>query len=150
MARFFFDSSALVKRYHQESGTPQVEALFASPDNRFFVSRLALLELHSTFARLVREGILASEGWTALIANLQNDVATGLLMVAAVSSQRLGEASQLLGTRGLSLPLRTLDAIHLATAEALHRRTPLAGFVAADQKLLAVARECGLPVIDVS
>jgi len=150
MPRYFLDSSALVKRYHQESGTAQVEGLFQEPSNRLFISRLALVEVHSCFARLVREGVLREADFSRLIARLEEDVASGVLMVAAVSSHRLQGASSLLGTHGLTNTVRTLDAIHLATAQALHVRGRIAAFVAADKKLLAIsATACGLPVLDV-
>jgi len=151
MPRYFLDSSALVKRYHQESGTAQLEGLFNEPDNRFFISRLALVELHSCFARLVREGILTERDFHQLIARLEFDVASGTLAVAAVSNPRLQAASAILGTHGLTSPARTLDVIHLATAQALHGRTRIAAFVAADKRLLAsAAAACGLGVLDLS
>ena len=150
MPRYFLDFSALVKRYHQESGTSQVEGLFGTPGNQFLISRLALVEVHSCFARLVREGVLSEADFGKLIARLEADVAGGVLAVAAVSSRRLQGASSLLGTHGLKNAIRTLDAIHLATAQALHGRSRLAAFVAADNKLLSSAAACALPVLDVS
>ena len=150
MPRYFLDSSALVKRYHQESGTAQVEGLFQEPGNRLIISRLALVEVHSCFSRLVREGVLKEAEFGQLIAKLHGDVASGVLTVAAVSSQRLQGASSILGTHGLTNTVRTLDAIHLATAQALHARGRIAAFVAADKKLLASATiACGLTILDV-
>jgi len=149
MARYFLDSSALVKRYHAERGTTDVDALLNAPGNRFFISRLALVEVHSSLARLVREGNLTAKDFGELVARLEEDVAAGLLTVVALSSPRLDAAAALLGTHGLSLNVRTLDAIHLATAQALHGRSRFAGFVAADKKLLTVANACGLAVIAV-
>ena len=151
MPRYFLDSSALVKRYHQESGTPIVESLFAGQGNRLFISRLALVEVHSSFARLVREGVLTAADFRKLIARLDDDIAAGLLKVAALSSRRLADASSLLGTHGLTNTVRTLDAIHLATALVLQTRRPTITFVAADKKLLAVAgAACGLAILDVN
>lgn len=149
MARYFLDSSALVKRYHRESGSEIVEAFFDQPGNNLVVSRLALFELHSTFARLVRENVLTKSDFDAIISRIESDIATGVFTVAAVSSQRLDAASSVLRTFGLENPIRTLDAIHLATASALHRRRPLAAFIAADNRLLASASACGLAVTDV-
>jgi hypothetical protein len=40
MAGNFFDTSALGKHYHQESGTPKVDQLLADPGSRHFVSRM--------------------------------------------------------------------------------------------------------------
>jgi predicted nucleic acid-binding protein len=149
MARYFLDPSALVKRYHQESGTSVVEGLFSSQEHRFFISRLALVEVHSAFARLVRDRLLREGDLGKLVARLQDDVAAGLLNVAAASSRRLAGASSLLCTHGLTNTMRTLDAIHLATAQALHSRSRIAAFVAADNKILAVASACGMSVLDV-
>jgi uncharacterized protein len=149
MPRYFLDSSALVKRYHREGGTEHVEQLFGEPSDRLLVSRLALVELHSCFARLVREGVLKAADFGPLIDRLAADVASGTFKVAALSSQRLQDASSLLATQGLTMPIRTLDAIHLATAQALNNRTRLAAFVAADKRLLASAAACGLSVLDV-
>jgi predicted nucleic acid-binding protein len=150
MPRYFLDFSALVKRYHHESGTAQVEALLSAPDSRFLISRLALVELRSCFARLVREGLLAAVDFPRLVGRLEADVGTGLFAVAAVSGPRPREAAGLLGAYGLGSPLRTLDAIHLATAQALHRRARLAAIVAADRRLLSGAVALGLPAQDVS
>jgi predicted nucleic acid-binding protein len=149
MARYFLDSSALVKRYHHERGSGDVDRLFDTAENRFVISRLAVVELHSCFARLVREGVLTPSEFQRLFARLEADVASGMLNVAAVSSRRLEGASTLLSTQGLSSSMRALDAIHLASAQAFHARSRLAAFVAADKKLLAAASACGLAVLDV-
>jgi hypothetical protein len=150
MARYFLDSSALVKRYHLESGSVDVQGLFDSSSDRFFVSRLALVEVHSSFARLVREGVIVKSDFDKLIIRLDEDVASGVLTVAAVSSRRLAGAAAILGTQGLTNPVRTLDAIHLATALALHGRSRIAAFIAADKKLLVAAAACGLAVREIS
>jgi predicted nucleic acid-binding protein len=149
MGRYYLDSSALVKRYHQESGSVKVEALLQTPDNQVFISRLALVELHSTFARLVREGVLSKKDFETVIARLEADIATDMLCVMALSSQRLDAACSLLATEGLNNTMRTLDAIHLSSAQAFHARRRLVAFVAADKKLLATAAACGLSVLDV-
>lgn len=150
MARYFLDSSALVKRYHVENGTADLEQLFKSPHNQFLISRLAIVEVHSSFARLVREQVLSAKHFVALTLRLEADVAAGLLDVISVTSQRFADAEQLFATHGLVYNLRSLDAIHLATALAVNRRTPLTGFVAADRKLLDVASSaCGLKILPV-
>ena len=149
MARYFLDSSALVKRYHTEAGTPVLDSLFADRTNRLLVSGLALVEACSAFARLVRERILKSTGFDAYCAMLDSDVVAGILAVSAVSPRRLADASSLLRSHGVSHNLRTLDAIHLATANALHARHRITAFVGADKKLLAAASACGLAVLDV-
>jgi len=149
MDRYFIDSSALVKRYHRETGSAEVDSLFIDANNRFIVSRLALVEVHSTLARLVREGAVDAADFSVVVSRLEQDVVDGVLTVAALSSQRLAGACAFLRTHGLTHNVRTLDAIHLATAIALHSRTRMTAFVAADKKLLTVAMACGLAVLDV-
>ena len=150
MPRYFLDSSALVKRYHHETGSAVVDALFDASDNRLIISKLAIVETQSAFARLVREGVLTSSDLSRLVSRLEDDVAGQLLAVAAVSSRRLDDAAQILRTHGLVAHIRTLDAIHLATAYAVHTCRQLAAFVAADKKLSSVSVEVyGCAVIDV-
>jgi len=81
---------------------------------------------------------------------MKGDVALGLLQVAAVSGRCLDAASDLLAVQGLTIPMRALDTIHLATAEALHNQSRLTALVAADKRLLAAATARGIPVMDVS
>lgn len=150
MARYFLDSSALVKHYHQESGSSAVNGLFDG-NNRLFISRLALVEVHSAFSRLVREGILTEQDFLNVIARMESDVSAGTLTVTAVSSQRLEAASGILRTHGVTINIRTLDAIQLANALALHVRSSIAAFVASDKKLLdSASAACGLTSLDVS
>ena len=141
MARYYLDTSALVKRYHQEPGSSDIDLLFADPANQLFISRLAIVESHSTFSRLVREGQLSVTGFTAVTARIDADVAAETIKVLALSSKRLADAAALFTSHGLSHNLRTLDAIHLATAQALISRRGIAAFVAADKKLLKGAQE---------
>ena len=54
MANCLFDTSALVKYYHEESGAQRVGDLVNHPINQIFISRLGLIEWHSAFSRLVR------------------------------------------------------------------------------------------------
>jgi predicted nucleic acid-binding protein len=141
MARYYLDTSALVKRYHQEPGSSDIDSLFADPANQLFISRLAIVESYSTFSRLVREGLLSPADFAAVTARINADVAGEMIRVLALSSKRLADASALFTSHGLSHNLRTLDAIHLATAQALISRRGNSFFAAADKKLLKAAQE---------
>ena len=52
----FFDTSALVKRYHREVGTDVVEAAFSDHSITRMISDIGVIEYYSTFARRVRTG----------------------------------------------------------------------------------------------
>jgi predicted nucleic acid-binding protein len=66
MPRYFFDSSALVKRYHAESGTDEVRRLLTEPGAECFISRLATVEVLSGFAGKVRAGVFSIASFTKL------------------------------------------------------------------------------------
>ena len=50
MAGYFFDSSALVKLYHAETGTPIIDQIVNTPDSQIRISGLTPAELASAFA----------------------------------------------------------------------------------------------------
>lgn len=58
MARYFFDTSAFVKFYHAEAGTPKVAVIFAEPGREIRISSIGLLEVQSAFAMKVRSGMI--------------------------------------------------------------------------------------------
>lgn len=60
MARFFFDSSALVKRYIIEKGTPRVLELVEGAE-RLAASHLALVEVTATIVRRRKAGDITPE-----------------------------------------------------------------------------------------
>jgi predicted nucleic acid-binding protein len=58
VAQYFFDTSALVKRYHKEDGTEQVRDIFAPTENLVRISTLGAVEIYSARAMKVRSGQL--------------------------------------------------------------------------------------------
>ena len=66
MPRSFFDTSALVKNYHIENGTPIVQAILATSGSERFISRLSAVEMLSGFAGKVRTGTLSSTDYGIL------------------------------------------------------------------------------------
>ena len=52
----FFDTSALVKFFHEEDGTDRVTMWITSPDNEIWVSEIAHLEFISVVYRRFRNG----------------------------------------------------------------------------------------------
>lgn len=60
MARYFLDTSALVKHYHTEVGTLRVRMILNEPGSEHLIARLATVEILSGFAIKVRTGVLSS------------------------------------------------------------------------------------------
>jgi len=61
MPVYYFDTSAILKRYRNELGTDVVDRLFDSPqgDSQFYISFRTILELTSSILRLVKGGQLS-------------------------------------------------------------------------------------------
>lgn len=148
MARYFLDTSALVKYYHAEAGTPIVSALFAEPGGTVLISSLGLLEMQSAIAMKVRSGALAQEAAGLLRGRLMLDIAAGAIEVYSVAEEHFIGAERLLGRHAFARRLRTLDALQLAVALDLHTQELVDTFVTADQALAEAASREGLGVID--
>ncbi|MBI2988340.1 MAG: type II toxin-antitoxin system VapC family toxin [Deltaproteobacteria bacterium] len=114
MAVFYLDTSALVKRYRTEQGTEVVEELLAnpSPDDRFFICFLSIIEMTSGVLRLARGGQLREDTANRILARLRLDVRE-LLRAWPLNEQVAADAV----TVAERHTLRSGDAIHLAAAQ---------------------------------
>ena len=148
MARYFFDTSALVKHYHAERGTPKVRAIRAEPGVELLIARLATVEMLSGFAGKVRFGVFPSADFHRLRGLFLADVKRRVLKPVRILNAHYQLAGDLVGRHGLTRQLRTLDAIQLAVALRSHRKLPLDHFVCSDLRLSEVAALEGLTVLD--
>ncbi len=136
--RLFFDTSALAKRYFEESGSEQVARLCREAEE-LAISVLCVPEMISTLRRLLRERRLSLKEYDALKESFLADAADAELR--EVTPEVVSTAVQMLEEHAL----RTLDALHLASAL-------IAGpdaFVSADRAQLSAAHRCGLKTIAV-
>lgn len=111
--RLFFDTSALVKYFHNEKGSKQVIELIENIDNDIWVSDLARIEFVSALHRKLRNGEIqdieleqALEGFDSEWNNF-NTYPLGDLVVTT--------ADKLLRENAKHHKLRALDAIHFAS-----------------------------------
>jgi hypothetical protein len=134
----YFDTSALVKRYLSEPGSARVSGWIEERSERA-VSRVALVEALSAFSRRVREKHLTPAARVRLWRKLEEDLEAFVLV--DVHGAVLERAATLC-TRH---PLRTLDAVHLASAlEILDGLDEDVSFASADASLLRIAEAVGL------
>jgi uncharacterized protein len=146
MPRYFFDTSALVKRYHTESGTPEVQRLVTEPGAECLISRLATVEMLSGFAGKVRTGVLSTAAFDKLRRQFLGDVNRRVVRPIRIVNAHYHVAGTLISQHGLTRQLRTLDAIQLAVALRIHQVAPIDQFVCADQRLREIAALEGLLV----
>lgn len=148
MPRYFFDTSALVKHYHAETGTPEIRRILAEAGAEHLIARLATVEILSGFATKVRTGVFSSTEFQRLRGLFLADVKRRLLRPIRVLNAHYQLAGDLIATHGTSRQLRTLDALQLAIALRVHRATRVDHFVCADQRLCDIATLEGLTVIN--
>jgi predicted nucleic acid-binding protein len=109
----FFDTSALVKYFHLESGTDQVVELIDNAENQIWVSDLARIEFISAFYRKLRRGDIDS---TQLQESLSSfDIEWDQFNQQPLSDTVITEADKLMRKKASKYGLRALDALQLAS-----------------------------------
>ena len=127
MARYFFDTSALVKHYHAEAGTETVDRLIDEPGAELLIARLTLVETISVFAIKVRAGEFDAVEFTRLRALFATHVSRRRYQVFRLLNLHYDRARDLVANHGLSRQIRTLDALQLSVAFTSTRRSPSTG-----------------------
>ena len=76
MGIFYLDTSAIVKRYRNETGTDLVDKLLDSPhpQHRFYTSFLSVLEMTSALLRLAKGGQIDQDTAKETLARFHRDL----------------------------------------------------------------------------
>ena len=135
----FFDSSALAKRYVEEKGSDQVQAILSSA-SALAVSVICIPEIVSALCRRRRERKVSIQEYQKAKASLLSDIDDAA--VIGMTEEVIAQAVALLE----QFPLRSADALHVASAS--EWSTDL--FVSADDRQCAAARTHGLRVEAIS
>lgn len=141
--KLFFDTSALVKFFHEEEGTEFVTTLIASQENEIWILELVCLEFMSALFRRFRNKEINDEQLTEAISGFNEEIT--LFNVEPLRQAIIKEAESLLKKYGKTQGLRTLDALHLGAFSLIAEDEW--GFVAADDNLCKVARLIGFKAI---
>jgi predicted nucleic acid-binding protein len=139
LTTYFFDSSALAKRYHPEDGSAQVAALFREPERRIIISHLTVVEMRSMLAAKVRMGVLTPAQTNALVGHFKADVASGKMEIFVVTEYHYRQAESLIARYGFEHRLRSLDALQLAVSLDLRDQAIGQTMVASDKTVCEVA-----------
>ncbi len=140
MAAYFFDSSALVKRFTRETGTPWVVSLLKpSRGNRIYVARITYVEVISAIIRRINSNSLSSADGAKAITRFRQTFDLGLLKIE-MTDVLIDTAARLAEKHAL----RAYDAVQLAAALEIHAErqkvgAPLITLISADIDLNAAA-----------
>ena len=147
MAAYFFDSSALVKRYAKEVGTSWVFSLVRrSAGNHLYIARVTGVELVSALTRRERARQLSGSAVAKAIARFEREFQNRYTTIEVTA--RLVAAAMKLAR---SHALRGYDAVQLASAIEVHQARVAASaspltIISADDPLNAAALAEGLLV----
>ena len=133
----FVDTSALVKLYIAEPGSERMREAVGKGEP-MAVSILAFAEMHATFARRKREGLLLATELEQVHQSFTEDWEELTKVPVGASVLKL---VPLLCERH---PLRGADAVHLASALLLHEEGLKVTFACSDHQLLRAAAAEGL------
>ncbi|HTK37349.1 MAG TPA: type II toxin-antitoxin system VapC family toxin [Pyrinomonadaceae bacterium] len=140
----FWDSSAIVPLCVNEDRSQSARRLWRLfPEH--YVWRQSVVEVESTFARLVREGALNPDAFSVALKQLS---AIEIRWLPIESNSRVIEIARTLPRQ---YGLRAMDSLQLAAALVCCKEFPKGkDFIAADEKLLKAADAIGFIVHDLS
>ena len=141
MGAYYFDSSALVKRYADETGTRWVRSL-SDPQagHDLFTAHITGIEVVAAIARKTRMGEIAEHDATIAISTFKSHFKTQYRIVV-MTTGTVDRAMELAEQHRL----RGYDAAQLASALVVHAELAASGvselvFISADAELNEVAR----------
>jgi predicted nucleic acid-binding protein len=134
----YWDTSALVKLYVDESDSPRYRQILQGSNEQLQTSMLTLAELYKAFWAKSANGALSSEGPDALMQKISESVERGRIRLVAYDRQLLAQFQTTIAScysRPKPLRLRSADGIHLASA----RSAAAVELVCADKRMRAAA-----------
>ncbi|MEK6406058.1 MAG: type II toxin-antitoxin system VapC family toxin [Acidobacteriota bacterium] len=149
MAAYFFDSSAIVKRYLIEAGSGWVTSIAdLAAGNEIYLARVTLVEVISAITRKTRGSGLLATGARKAIADFRDDFGNEYSVIELTPSliQRAADLAE-------AHALRAYDAVQLAAALQIDAEMKSVGaapitMVSADGALNTAAIAEGLAVDD--
>ncbi|MBF8260051.1 MAG: twitching motility protein PilT [Actinobacteria bacterium] len=114
MSIVYFDTSALAKWYLPERRSEDVEA-FLRENCPVHISGLTVVEMRSLLSRRRREGHFDAKSEARAFATFEEDIRKGFLICHTLPADLPRGAGSLISILP-DVPLRTLDALHLAMA----------------------------------
>lgn len=132
--RIYLDTSALLKLYLPEPESQEVEALLRIQEGSY-CSTLCQAEFASTLERLRRDGKLSEREAGSLWDLFQKDLQSSAFSAVETGAEDIRDAIGILKGHAHAHRLRTLDAVHLATA----RNLGAGSFLTFDVRQRAVA-----------
>jgi uncharacterized protein len=137
----YLDTSVLVKRYVAEPDSHHV--LDVVVGFTLVTSELAVAEMWSAVLAKERNGLpveARQRAWSAFMGDIENDV----LRLIPLDGVMIRDANEMMLRVHPQVPLRTLDAIHLATYDSV----TTGPIFTKDKRMLAAAKLLGFAAVE--
>lgn len=137
----YWDTSALGKLYLPEADSTAF-AQKAAHATVVVTAKLALLEMRRVAFRKESDGLIPAHTAELVLSQVDRDIGAGQIRVVDMDIQTEGEFNAIMARcyrHAPPIPIRTFDAIHLATA----RVAGVAEVVATDKRLREAAKMLG-------
>jgi predicted nucleic acid-binding protein len=138
----YWDTSTLGKLYLPEPDSADF-AQKAAVDPAIATTRLALYEMRRVAFRKESEGFIQAGTAESVLAQVNQDIAAGQIRIVEMDTRVEAEFNGIMATcyrHTPPLPIRTLDALHLASARADNQIE----LVATDKRMRDAAKLLGL------
>ncbi len=142
--KYFFDTSALIKLYHNELGTDDLADMLASQNPEILISDLTLIEMVSAFAKKVRMNDIDRDTFKEIMIMFESDIR--LFDIVEITKDMKLHAAELLKSIGVQRGLKTLDALQLSCALKASENESVDCFIVSDKILGEIAESQGLTV----
>ena len=140
MPQTYLDTSALLKAYVSEAGSDAFVSWMESEETPC-ISPLSVVEMRCAVARRARMGLISTRRGTSVLADFETERYAARYRELGWPDAVFESATGLL-QHVSPIPLRTLDALHLAVA----RHFRCAGFATADRVQSEAAHRLGFTV----
>lgn len=138
----YLDTSVLVKRYTAEPDSDEVDAHIEGAT--LVTSELALGEFWSALLAKERGRIISAPQRNAAWKAFNDDIDEGVLRIIPLDGVMIREANEAMLSVHPHVPLRTLDAIHLAT----YQSVITGAMFTKDKRMLAAAKLLGFATVE--
>lgn len=115
MSHLYLDSAYIAKFYVNEPDSAAVRQHFGAIEQRS-ASHVCIAEVASVFHRYVTRGLLSHAHANGMLSLFTKDIDDGVWTLLPCDDALLRDAATAMVRLNKTLPLRSLDAIHLQTA----------------------------------
>ncbi|MCS4542324.1 MAG: type II toxin-antitoxin system VapC family toxin [Euryarchaeota archaeon] len=147
MATFYFDTSAIVKRYRKEIGSEILDKIFERKEHAFTISFWSVLEFIVAFSTRMRREGLSREAFNAVVSRFLKDV-LDRFAITTVNDELVASATPL----AVEHALPSADCLQLASV--IHMKKALEPIkeelilICSDKELCRAAEKEGIEFID--